>query len=137
MIRRISYRSAATAFVFTGLWFVIGLVLLWSPIPSALGIGGPMLVAWLLLFLVILAGSGAMLTIASFNGIFPPAERPQPRRATPAPPVSPLAEAFRTPDGKPLPWTSSPLPERPARRASTTTAIRPRSPDRPPAQRGG
>jgi hypothetical protein len=137
MIRRITYRAAATAFVFTGLWFVIGLVLLWSPIPAALGIGGPMFVAWLLLFLVILAGSGAMLTLAAFNGVFPPAERPQPRRPAPASSVSPVAEAFRTPDGKPLPWTSSPLPERPARRASTTTAVRPRSPGRPPAQRGG
>ena len=48
MIRRISYRSAATAFVFTGLWFVLGL--LWSPILPALGIRGQMLVAWLLLF---------------------------------------------------------------------------------------
>jgi hypothetical protein len=137
MIRRISYRAAATAFVFTGLWFVIGLVLLWSPIPSVLGIDGPMFVAWLLLLLVILAGSGAMLTLASINGVFPPAERPRARRPAPAPSVSPVAQASRTPDGKPLPWTSSPLPQRPARRSSTTAPIRPPSPGRPPAQRGG
>ena len=69
MIRRISYRSAATAFVFAGLWFVLGLLLLWSPIPGALGIRTQMLLAWLFLFLLILAGSGAMLTLASYNEI--------------------------------------------------------------------
>jgi hypothetical protein len=127
MIRRISYRSAITAFVFTGLWFVLGLLLLWSPIPSALGIRGHMFIAWLALFLLILAGSGAMLTMASINGIFPPDERPQPKPA-------PAATATHTADGQPQPWSKSPLPERPARRTLSTSA-RPRSPE-PPARQG-
>lgn len=134
MIRRISYRSAATAFVFTGLWFVLGLLLLWSPIPSALGIRGQMLVAWLLLFLMILAGSGAMLTLASINGIVPQSKRPQPRRPAAANRAASVAGAMRTPDGKPLPWTQSPLPQRPPRR--TTTAVQGHTPEPPPAQRG-
>jgi hypothetical protein len=129
MIRRISYRSAATAFVFTGLWFVLGLLLLWSPIPSALGIRGHMFVAWLALFLLILAGSGAMLTMASINGIFPPDDRPQP-----PPKRAPAATATRTADGQPQPWSRSPLSERPARRTASTSA-RPRSPE-PPARQG-
>jgi hypothetical protein len=131
MIRRITYRSAATAFVFTGLWSVLGLLLLWSPIPSALGIRGQMLAAWLVLLLVILAGAGAMLTLASFNGIFPAAERTL--RAVGS---SPAADPALTPDGKPMPWTQSPLPQRPPRRATTTTAVRPRPSGQPPAQRG-
>jgi hypothetical protein len=134
MIRRISYRSAATAFVFTGLWFVLGLLLLWSPIPSALGIRGPMLVAWLLLLLMILAGSGAMLTLASINGIFPQSERPRAGRQAIASRAASIAGTMRTPDGKPLPWTQSPLPLRPLRR--TTTAARGHTPEPPPAQRG-
>ena len=133
MIRRISYRSAATAFVFAGLWFVLGLLLLWSPIPSALGIRGQLLVAWLLLFLLILAGSGAMLTVASINGILPQSERPKPRRPAPASRTASVAGAMRTPNGKPLPWTQSPLPQRPLRR--TTTAIQGQTPE-PPTQRG-
>ena len=58
-------------FVFTGLWFGIGVVLLMTPIPGALGIGDQMFVAWLLLFLTILALSGATLTMAAINGMFP------------------------------------------------------------------
>ena len=134
MIRRVSYRSAVTAFVFAGLWFVLGLLLLWSPVPGALGIRGNMTMAWLLLFLVIFAGAGATLTLASYNGIFPsddaPAPTPQPQEQQPEPLV--------TPDGKPLPWTQSPLPSRPAKRAAstTTTALRPRPSEQPPAPRG-
>ena len=132
MIRRVSYRSALTAFVFAGLWFVLGLLLLWSPIPGALGIRTQMLLAWLFLFLIILAGSGAMLTLASYNGIFPPDEAPAPI----APPAV-QAEPLVTPDGKPMPWTQSPLPARPAKRAAnTTTPIRSRPSEQPPASRG-
>ena len=80
-MRSVSYRTAAFAFIFTSLWFIIGLLLLWSPIPGALGIHGEMFVAWLLLFFVILAGSGITLILASINGAFPP-NRPPPRRAT-------------------------------------------------------
>ena len=132
MIRRISYRTAVTAFVFTALWFVLGLLLLWSPIPSALGIRGQMLVSWLVLFLLILAGSGATLTIASLNGIFPPPERTAPVRAVAAP-STPAPEPMVTPDGKPLPWVESPLPQRSNRAASQTTAVRPDSSGPPPA----
>ncbi|HYM15246.1 MAG TPA: hypothetical protein VEZ14_06775 [Dehalococcoidia bacterium] len=72
MLRRISYRSAATVFVFTGLWFVFGLFVLWTPVPGALGIGGQLFAVWLVLFLLILAGSGLTLFFAALNGIFPP-----------------------------------------------------------------
>ncbi len=136
MIRRISYRSAVTAFVFTGLWFVLGLLLLWSPIASALGIRGQMLVAWLLLFLVMLAGAGAMLTMASFNGIFPPNERAAPVRGVGAS-RAPARDPMVTPDGKPLPWMESPLPQRPGRRGKGATApVRPQPSGPPPPRRG-
>ena len=133
MIRRVSYRSAVTAFVFAGLWFVLGLLLLWSPIPGALGIRGNLVLAWLFLFLVIFAGAGATLTLASYNGIFPPDEAPAPVAQTPAQP-----EPLVTPDGKPMPWTQSPLPSRPAKRPAntTTTALRSRPSEQPPASRG-
>ena len=133
MIRRVSYRSAVTAFVFAGLWFLLGLLLLWSPIPGALGIRGNMVMAWLFLFLIILAGSGATLTLASYNGIFPPTE---PSASAARPPAQ--AEPLVTPDGKPMPWTQSPLPTRPAKRAvkTTTTTLRSRPSEQPPAPRG-
>ena len=79
MLRRMTYRSAATAFVFTGLWFVFGLVLLWTPVPHALGIRGQLFTAWVILFFVILAGAGATLFVAAVNGIFPPNVRPPAR----------------------------------------------------------
>ena len=81
-MRSVSYRTAAFGFIFTSLWFIIGLVVLWSPIPSAMGIHSQMLVAWLLLFFVILGASGATLIIASINAAFP-----RQRRATPRSPV--------------------------------------------------
>jgi hypothetical protein len=130
MIRRITYRSAATAFVFTGLWFVLGLLLLWSPIPGSLGIRGQMLVAWLLLFLLIMATAGAMLTLASFNGIFPPAERASRARTSPA--RQPPSATEREATGTPAPWTQSPLPDRPARPTRGAAAVRPRPSERPP-----
>jgi hypothetical protein len=71
MFRRVSYRTAVTAFVFTGLWFMLGLMLLFTPIPGALGIRGEMFVAWLMLFFATLALSGLTLVIAAINGIFP------------------------------------------------------------------
>jgi hypothetical protein len=71
MLRRIHYRSAVTAFVFTGLWLVLGLVLLWTPVPGALGIRGEMFAAWLMLFFAELALSGLALFVAAINGIFP------------------------------------------------------------------
>ncbi len=133
MIRRISYRTVVTAFVFTALWFVLGLLLLWSPIPSALGIRGQMLVSWLVLFLVILAGSGALLTIASFNGVFPPPERSERMRAIAQPQTPAAPEPMVTPDGKSLPWMESPLPPRSGRVGNQTTAVHPGSSGPPPA----
>ena len=85
-IRQIDYRLALNAFVFTGLWFVIGAVLLWSPIPGALGIGGSMFGAWLVLFFLAMAAAGSLLTIASLNAVFPPREA--------APPSSPSRAAL-------------------------------------------
>jgi hypothetical protein len=128
MIRGIGYRTAATIFVFTGLWFVLGLLMLASPIPHALGIGGAMFVAWLLLFLAMLALAGASLTMAAINGLFPPAEPRAARAAVQqAATVSAArrdshaiaATATHDADGRPLPWTQSPLPERAPRRTST------------------
>jgi hypothetical protein len=79
-MRRISYRTAVTAFVFAGLWFAFGLFLLWTPLPGALGIRGGLFTAWLLLFFAILALCGLTLVIASINGMFPSNVR-APRRA--------------------------------------------------------
>ena len=125
-------------FVFTGLWFGIGVVLLMTPIPGALGIGDQMFVAWLLLFLTILALSGATLTMAAINGMFPqghglPARAVAaavnaPAAAANAPIIAPAIagavvinpagaaaqssadDATTDGDGNPLPWSQSPLP---------------------------
>jgi len=72
MLRSVTYRQAFNAFLFTGLWFVFGAVALWSPVPGALGIGGEMFAAWLLLFFGALGVSGLLLTAAAMNGAFPP-----------------------------------------------------------------
>ena len=129
MLRQINYRNAATMFVFTALWFVIGLVLLKTPIPGARGIRGTMLVAWLLLLFVILALSGATLTLAAINGIFPAqrgrAAAPPAVAAPAAPPAS--DDATTDAEGKPLPWTQSPLPAGSSRRWGGDS---PRSPAR-------
>ncbi len=79
-MRRIGYRTVVNAFAFTGLWFVLGLVLLWTPVPHALGIRGQMFVAWLMLFFAMLAVAGLMLMLAALNGMFPRVVR-APRRA--------------------------------------------------------
>jgi hypothetical protein len=107
MLRRIDYRTALNAFVFTGLWFAIGAIVLWSPLPDALGIGGPMFAAWLILFFLSMMVAGSLLTVAALNAAFPlhPAS-PQrghtaPERARTAaspmwaPPSSPRASSTR------------------------------------------
>jgi len=71
MFRRIGYRAALTSFAFTALWLFFGLLLLSTPIPHALGIGGEMLIAWVLIFLAALGLSGLLLFIAAVNNIFP------------------------------------------------------------------
>ncbi len=73
MLRRVGYRQAAVAVVFTSLWFVLGFLLLRSPVPGALHIQSKLLVAWLLLFFAMLAIDGIILMLASINGAFPPA----------------------------------------------------------------
>ena len=136
MLRRIGYRAAATVFVFAGLWFVLGLLVLATPVPHALGIGSALFVAWLLLFLTVLALAGASLTMAAINGLFPPrarrtagvaAARPAssraPRGRRPDAPPATAATATHDADGRPLPWTQSPLPDRTPRR--TTSHPRP------------
>jgi hypothetical protein len=92
-MRQVGYRAALTALVFTGLWFVLGLFLLWTPVPGALGIRGEMFVGWLMLFFAELAISGLFLFIAAINGIFPRTARPA-RSAEAlwaAPPLPPAA----------------------------------------------
>ncbi len=71
MLRQVNYRTAVMAFVFTALWFALGLLLLLSPIPGALGIRGQMFVAWLMLLFAETALCGMALVIAAVNGIFP------------------------------------------------------------------
>jgi hypothetical protein len=80
MPRRITYRSAFFGFLVAFLWLVIGGLALLSPIPSALDISWEFFGAWIVLFFLLLAGSGAMLTIASLNGLTsgPPRPRAQP-----------------------------------------------------------
>lgn len=78
MLRSVRYRQAAIAFVFTSLWFVLGFLLLWSPLPGALGIHSMFLAAWVLFFFLLLAFDGVMLILASLNSAFPPSS---PRRA--------------------------------------------------------
>ena len=91
-MRRLRYRHAAIALVFTCLWFVLGFLLLWSPLPGALHIHSMLLAAWLLLFFAMLAISGAVMMFASFNGAFPPGGARR-RREPGAQPVPPQARA--------------------------------------------
>jgi hypothetical protein len=80
MLRRISYRTAVNLFVFTGLWLLIGAVIMWTPVPGTLGISGAFFVLWLMLFFAILAVAGATLTAAAINGAFPPSPTRSQRR---------------------------------------------------------
>ena len=65
------YRAALTAFAFTALWLFFGLLLLLTPVPGALGIGGELFVVWVLIFLGALGSSGLLLFVAALNGLFP------------------------------------------------------------------
>jgi hypothetical protein len=94
VLRSVRYRQAAIAFVFTSLWFVLGFLLLWSPLPRALGIHSMMLAAWLLFFFVLLAFDGVVLMLASLNSAFPPSGRRRARYAGAA--AAPPATARRT-----------------------------------------
>ena len=95
-LRRITHRLAVNAFIFTGLWFIIGAIVLWSPLPGALGIGGQMFAAWLILFFLILAVSGSLLTAAALNAAFPP-QPPLPPRGRTVPARDPRAPMWPGP----------------------------------------
>jgi len=87
MIGQITYRTAANLFLFLGLWFAIGAVVLLSPIPGALGIGRELFTVWLILFFIIMAVAGGALSAASVNAA----------RNTPREPSPRMAPAVRTP----------------------------------------
>jgi hypothetical protein len=101
-VRAITYRLAGTAFVFAALWFIIGAIVLWSPLPGSMGIAGPMFAAWFVLFFLALAIAGSLLTIAALNAAFPTRAAAN-RRASPARPASSTVwappQGPRTPSG--------------------------------------
>jgi hypothetical protein len=110
MMRRVSYRTAFNAFVFTGLWLVLGGLVALSPAPRALGIDYGFFAAYVILFFVLLALSGVVLTLAAINTAFP-AQRSRP-------PARP--KATRETSAAPPPWPSQPThAPTPARRGST------------------
>ena len=105
MLRRIDYRTALNSFVFTGLWFAIGAIVLWSPLPDALGIAGPMFAAWLILFFLAMMVAGSLLTVAALNAAFPPHPASPPSgRTAPARTRTPAAPIWAPPSN---PRTSS------------------------------
>ncbi|HLB23233.1 MAG TPA: hypothetical protein VJP07_04000 [Dehalococcoidia bacterium] len=103
-MRRLNYRHAITAFVFTACWLVLGFLFLISPIPDLLGITGELIQAWIVLSFVATGLSGAMLTMAAVNGIFPPVLRPPAQRP-------PGRSARGAPDAAGQSW-QRPLPSR-------------------------
>lgn len=104
-MRRLTYRHAITAFIFTACWVVVGFVFLLSPIPGLLGIANALIQAWIVLSFLAMGVSGAMLTMAAINGLFPPVVKPP----TPKSPPGRLAQGARDASGQP--W-SRPLPSR-------------------------
>jgi hypothetical protein len=107
MLRRISYRTALTAFLFVALWCVAGAIILWSPLPEAAGIGGSLFGAWFILMFLALAVAGSLLTVAALNAAFPPRPASPPRRPA----------AARTP-GSTI-WAPPPSPRTPSRSGGT------------------
>ena len=109
MIRKIDYRFAANAFIFCALWFLIGAILLLSPLPGKLGIGGEMFAVWLVLFFLAMASAGSLLTVASLNTLFPPHSRTPPSAHKLAPrAVSPTLWAPTTPSAPSAPGPANP-----------------------------
>lgn len=96
MIGKITYRTAAYLFLFLGLWFAIGGIVLLSPIPGALGIGSELFVVWLMLFFIIMAVAGGALVAASVN-----AARNTPRGPSPRPAPAARAHASDAPSPRP------------------------------------
>ena len=105
-MRRLSYRHAVMAFFFTACWLILGFVFLMTPLPDALGVTGQMLAAWILLFFVFMGISGAMLTLAALNGIWPPAQITA-RRTTSRPVAATVPDAANQAWTRPLPPRSS------------------------------
>jgi hypothetical protein len=104
-VRAISYRIAGTAFVFAALWFMIGAIVLWTPLPGSMGIAGQMFAAWFVLFFLALAIAGSLLTIAALNAAFPP----RAAAASPRTRVSPARPGSATM------WAPPPAPRTPSR----------------------
>ena len=102
MFRQISYRTAFFTFLVAFLWLVLGAVMLWSPIPRTLDISWEFFGAWIVLFFLIAAAGGALLTIAALNGLVAGPRGPQ-RAAS----VSPEATSLWAPSG-----SSRPTPRR-------------------------
>jgi hypothetical protein len=108
-MRRLTYRHALTGFFFTFCWLVLGFLLVISGIPGKLGIGSDFGLAWFAILILSLGGGGALLTLASYNGLFPPAQQP--------PGVAKTASSSRTTpkaDGVASRAWSRPLPSRTA-----------------------
>lgn len=123
MLRATTYRTAAVGLAFTALWFVLGLFVISTPVPGALGIASQLFVAWLLLFLGITAVTGALLIAAAANG----------RVAAPRRQLRPVAP------GQAQPGETRAQPGRTAPRRivvpGATVRRRPLSPDARPAER--
>ena len=96
MIGQTTYRTAANLFLFLGLWFAIGAIVLLSPIPGALGIGSELFTVWLILFFIIMAVAGGALVAASVN-----AARSTPRGPSPQPAPAVRARAGETAPPRP------------------------------------
>jgi hypothetical protein len=103
-MRRLGYRHAITAFIFTAFWLVFGFLFLISPVPGLLGIAGALIEAWILVGMLATGASGALLTLAAVNGLFPPVARPPARGL-------PRRSAQGARDGATQAW-SRPLPSR-------------------------
>ena len=101
MFRQISYRTAFFTFLVAFLWLVLGAVMLWSPIPRTLDISWEFFGTWIVLFFLIAAVGGALLTIAALNGLVARPRRPQP------PVTSPESSTLWAPSG-----SSRPTPRR-------------------------
>ncbi len=83
-MRHLTYRQAITAFFFSGCWIVLGFLFLLSSIPGSLGIAAGLIEVWLVITFLTIAVSGAILTMAAINGLFPPEEAgARPNRPTP------------------------------------------------------
>jgi len=88
-MRKVSYRTAANAAIFLVLWFGMGVIFLWTPVPGALGIGAELFVVWMMLSFLILAGTGVVFVLAAYNAAFPPG----PPSAATAPQARPARRA--------------------------------------------